>query len=130
MLKRVHGFVGALSLVACGCVHPALSNGPPHDAPALAPGQSHGYALLYDLMGDERNVSKLLIVKRGRPELGILIKRISNICGEAHEQLEKFAKADPQVDLKDQGLPAAEIQTRKEISRTRGKELLANKCKE
>jgi len=129
MLYRVHGFVAALSLLSCGCVH-ISSNDPPHDPPTMAAVQSHGYALLDDLMGDESNVSKLLIVKRERPELGILIKRISSICGQAHERLEKFASADPRVNIKDQGLPAAEVETRKEISRTRGKELLAAKGKE
>src|SRR6266568_5356379 len=115
MLMWVHSLIGGLTLLVCGCVHVASADDPSHHSPVSASAHGHGYALLYDLMGDERNVSKLLIVKRGRPELGILIKRISNICGEAHEQLEKFAKAYPQVDLKDQGLPAAEIETRKEI---------------
>ena len=126
MLMRVFGFIGVLIILACRCVHAD----PPHDAPSIAVAPGHGYALIYDLMGDERNVSKLLIVKRGHPELGTLIKRISSICGEAQKQLETFAKTDPRVDLKDLGLPAAEIETRKEISRTRGKELLAANGKE
>jgi len=127
MLMRVHSLIGGLTLLVSGCVHVASADDPPHHS---ASAHGHGYALLYDLLGDERNVSKLLIVKRGRPELGVLIKRISNICGEAHEHLEKFAQADPNVDIKDQGLPPAEVETRKQISSTRGKELLADKGKE
>lgn len=130
MIIRLHGFIGVLTLLTCGCVHVATSQDAPHDPPIVAAAPSHGYALLYDLLGDERNVSKVLIVKRQRQELGTLIKRISSICGEAHGQLEKFAKADPRVDIKDQGLPAAEIETRKEISSSRAKELLADKGKE
>jgi len=92
MLMRVFGFIGVLIILACRCVHAD----PPHDAPSIAVAPGHGYALIYDLMGDERNVSKLLIVKRGHPELGTLIKRISSICGEAQKQLETFAKTMPE----------------------------------
>jgi hypothetical protein len=37
----------------------------------------HGYALLFALLGDEKDVAKLLVVKRERAELSQLIKAIS-----------------------------------------------------
>src|SRR3954470_2274348 len=85
----------------------------------------HGYALLFDLLGDEQNVSKLLIVKRDRPELKKLVKEISTASGKAHKELEKLDKHG--INLKDQGLPTAETQARKSISHEKGKTLLAEK---
>jgi hypothetical protein len=90
----------------------------------------HSYALLYDLMGDEGDVSKLLIIKRVRPELKELIKEISARCSAAHKEIEAFAKMDRSIKLKNRGLPMAEIKTRESISSARGKHLLGSKGKE
>src|SRR6266478_2523538 len=124
MRPRLSVLALIIILLVSGCATP------PSDPPATPVAPGHGYALLYDLLGDERNLSKLLIVKRERQELGILVKQVSQTCGHGYQQLEKFAKADGRVDLKDQGLPADEIETRKEIIRTRRKELLTVKGKE
>ena len=87
-------------------------------------GSNHGYALLYKLLGDEKDVSKLLIIKRERAELNELVKSISETAGRAHKQLEAFARADETLNLKDRGLPTPEEQTRAAIAKTRSKELL------
>jgi len=81
-------------------------------------------------MGDEKNVSKILWIKRDRPELKVLIKEISTRCGDAHKRLEAFGKADQSLNLKDLGLPADEMATRKAISKFKTKTLLADKGKE
>jgi hypothetical protein len=90
----------------------------------------HGYALIYELMGKEKKVAKLLIIKRERPELGALIKEIAARCEVAHKDLEALAKADPSLNIKDIGLPVAEVQTRGSISKVHAKELLAEGGKE
>lgn len=90
----------------------------------------HGYALLYDLMGDEKNVSKIRFIKRELPELRELIIEISSRCNEAHKTLAAFGKADPSLDLKDLGLPADEVATRKAISKSKASALLHSKGKE
>jgi hypothetical protein len=95
---------------------------------ANAPSQAH--ALLFGLLGDEKNVSKILIIKRERPELRALINEISQRAGKAHKELEAFAKSDRTLNLKDQGLPSAEVLTRKAIAKTRAKELLTESGKE
>jgi len=87
----------------------------------------HGYALLFDLLGDEKNVAKLLLIKRESAALREVIKEISAQAGRAHQQLEAFAKEDRRLNLKDLGLPAAEVETRKKISSLRGKQLLGSK---
>jgi hypothetical protein len=94
------------------------------------PADDHGYALLFDLLGDEKNVSKLLIIKRERAELRELIKEISHRSASAHKELEAFAQADKRLNLKDRGLPGGESKTRESISKARGKQLLGDKGKE
>jgi len=91
---------------------------------------SHAHALLFGLLSDEKNVSKLLIIKRERPELRALINEISERAGEAHKALEAFAKSDRTLNLKDQGLPSAEVLTRNAIAKARTKELLTESGKE
>ena len=81
-------------------------------------------------MSDEKNVSRLLIIKRERDEFGDLIKAISDRCSAAHKELEAFAKADRTLNLKDLGLPVAEVQARESISKAQAKELLKNRDKE
>jgi hypothetical protein len=95
------------------------------NAPAQATAE-HGYALLFDLLGDEQNLSKLLIIKRDRPELKKLVKAISESAGKAHKELEKLGKHG-EINLKEHGLPDAEVQTRKSISQEKAKTLLAEK---
>jgi hypothetical protein len=89
-----------------------------------------GYRLLYDLLGDEKNVSKLLLIKHERQELGTLIKEISGSCAAAYKQLDGFVKADPSLDVKTEVLPPAERLTREQISKDRAKELLKAKGKD
>jgi len=99
-------------------------------APVTATNDHHGYALLYDLLGDEQNVSKLLIIKRDRPELKALVKQISEQAGKAHKELEKFAKHNRALNLKDMALPTGEVETRKSIAKEKAKQLLAEKGKD
>ncbi len=126
----------ALLLALCGCssLHETSSRTP---VQSNAPGSwnsplqnGHGYALLFELLGDEKNVSKLLIIKRERPELRDLIRDIAQRCGTAHDELERFAKADSGLNFKTNGLPAAEVGTRDAIGKTKAKQLLTESGKE
>lgn len=121
-------------LSGCASFHDTSSKTP---AQADLPGSSnsplqnkHGYALLYQLLGDEKNVSKLLIIKRERAELRDLIRDIAQRCGTAHEELERIAKADAGLDVKTNGLPAVEIGTRDAIGKAKAKQLLTESGKE
>jgi hypothetical protein len=114
-------------LVFCGCVSSKPLSPRPESGPPATSG--YGYALLFDLMGDQKNVSKLLIIKRERPEFGSLIKEIADRSAAAHKQLERFEKAERSLNLKGRGLPAAEVRTRESISKARGKELITDKGK-
>jgi hypothetical protein len=123
-----YGLPLILAVLAVGC----RTMLPPSEVPTQAarPSSEHGYALLFDLLGDEKDVSKLRFIKRERADLNNLVKEISKVCGDAHKQLEVFGKADPALNLKDLGLPAAEMEARKAIGKTKEKALLTQKNKE
>ncbi len=87
----------------------------------------NGYALLFDLLGDEKNVSLLHFIKSEQPELKTLMADISRVSGEAYQRLEDFGKADPKLNLKNEGLPLAELAARKSISTMKTRLLLHSK---
>ncbi len=86
--------------------------------------RNQGYSLFYGLMSDEKNVSKLLLIKKEQSDVGDLIRDIARASGEIAKQLESFARADSHLFLKMPGLPIAEQQTRDLIGKTRAKELI------
>lgn len=94
-------------------------------APVRAAPSGHGYALLYELLGQERQVSMLLVVKGERDALERVIDDIAEVCADAYEELGELAEADPRLDLADTGLPAEERKTREAIAATRRDQLLA-----
>ena len=84
----------------------------------------NSYSLLYQLLEQQKNVSKLLIIKRERADLKRLIKSIASASAAGAKTLEKFAKEDG-LPLKQSSLPPGEAATREAIADTRTKELLA-----
>lgn len=114
--------VAAVLLTASlGCASAGAPRRPP-DEPAAS---AHGFALLYQILGQERQVSKLLMIKEERDELETVIDAIDSICDAAYERLEELAKQRPRLDLSDTGLPADEVRTRLAIAATRRDQLLA-----
>lgn len=87
-----------------------------------------GYALLYKLLSDEKDVSKLLIIKKETSELHELIKAIADRSKRAYNVLTDEGKHDKTLDLKNQELPAIELGTRERISKEKGKQLLHAKA--
>jgi hypothetical protein len=124
----MYGLLGLTLLFSLSC---ASAQPKPTEARSDAPAVgTQGYALLADLMGDEKSVSKLLIIKRERAELRTLVKEISECAGRAHKELEALGKADRALNIKETGLPAAEVKTRQSIAKARGKELLTDSGKD
>jgi len=112
----------ALAALVLGC---ASGSAPPAAELPASPAPSRGYALLYALMSQEKQLSKLLIIKSEREDFGALVQDIADTCERAHERLEELAEADPSLDLADTGLPAVEIDNRKAIQSARTKQLMA-----
>src|SRR4051794_4921680 len=126
-------FIVAATYLSVGCASfrntPAKHNEPTTTANAIpAKGVlQNGYALLFDLLGDEKDVSKLHFIKHEQTELKTLTIDISRVCGEAYTRIEEFGKADPKLNLKNEGLPLAELAARKSISTMKTRLLLHGK---
>ena len=76
-------------------------------------------ALLDDLLNDEKNVSKLLIIKRNTTELKNLAVSISKTSANGAKLLKQIGKQEPGLNLKGTLLPAGEVATRKAITKTK-----------
>jgi hypothetical protein len=139
LLQLLFLFPVALLMFAGCASHPRT---PPAEAnpPTPAPVQStpaqntaigaHGYALLSGLMGDEKNVSILRFIKHERPALKTLLMEIAATNRAAYKQLQAFAKADTSLNIKDKGLPVAEVATRDAIADFKQKAILSSKGKD
>lgn len=86
--------------------------------------RNNSASLLANLLDDEKNVSKVLIIKHNSAELGRLIRAISKTAGDAAKQLERLAKNDPTLNLKSLELPAGEKAARDAVAKTKEHELL------
>src|SRR5215204_1650003 len=118
-----------LGLVVAGCTLHQSSE----EFPVKGTGNAvdhGGYALLFGLLDDERQVAKLLVIKRERSGLRELVEAVAKTASAAHKQVEEFAKADRSLNLTRQGLPPAEGTTRASIARAKSKELLIEGGKE
>jgi hypothetical protein len=89
--------------------------------------RNNALALLDDLLNDEKNVSKILIIKHNSNELGHLVKNISKTAGAGAKMLRSLAKREPGVNLKATDLPPGEVAARKAISKTKESLLLHSK---
>jgi len=118
--------IALIAALLCGCAS-SKNSSPPIGSP-LSPKQlqarNNAASLLYDLLGDEKKVNMLLIIKSARPELKQLIKTIASMAGDGQHQLEALAKKDKTLDLEAMSLPAGEQATREEIAKTERSDLL------
>jgi hypothetical protein len=113
--------------IFCGCAalpKPASQKNSPAISADELQMRNNSASLLYDLLGSEKNVSKVLIIKGGREALHSLVKDISVTTGDGAKWLEQLAKTDPTLNLHAIELPPGEKATRDAIARTEEKELL------
>jgi hypothetical protein len=118
------------AVIVALCLSCAGSRAQPAPGAPTPPASSHGYALLFELLSQEKSLSRLLAVHSERPDLNAQIEAIAEVCGAAHERLEELAEADPSLDLEDPGLPTAEVETRESIKKARIKVLLSESGEE
>jgi hypothetical protein len=86
--------------------------------------RNNASSLLAQLLDEEKNVSKVLIIKHGSRELSGLIKTISTAAADGAKRLKGLAQDDPRLELTRQELPAGEKATRKAEGKTDEHELL------
>jgi hypothetical protein len=84
-------------------------------------------SLLHDLLGQEKNVSKILLIKKKAPAFEKLIKDISKMADDGEKQLDHFAKDNPAFDLHQMSLPPGEVAAREAQSKAQEHTLLAAK---
>jgi hypothetical protein len=137
--SRLHHFraifrIGAVLLAAffltgCGSLGKGHSSNASELATASTNG-ANGYALLFQLVGDEKDLSKLRFLKHEPPALKNLANAIAATNRLAYKQLEELAKTYTGLNLRTNGLPRSEKQTRESISKAKEKALLSGKGKE
>lgn len=124
---RFAGF--ALALLACGCApHPPASPAPAAQAPISTPTpriqlRNNATSLLHDLLDDEKNVSKVFVVKHGK-QIEPLIKLIAVTAASDEEKLENLAKVDHELALHIMELPSGEKAVRDAIAKSKEFDLL------
>ncbi len=91
-----------------------------------AAARNQGYGLLHELVSKQKDVSKILIIKKEKSDLHAVIKEISAVSHEATKRLEAFAAQDKSITLKSKGLPWVEEKTRASIESARTKQLLGS----
>ena len=124
------GFIFLLGVaVLSGCAHTqnagiAIAAKPAKPMSEELVQRNNAASLLYNLLNDEKNVNKLLIIKHSTRELGHLIDAIALSSGDAQKQLDILVKLDPQINLHALELPVGEVATRDAIAKTEEHELL------
>ncbi len=88
------------------------------------PTRNNALALLDDLLNDEKNLSKVLLVKHHSDQLGTLVKEISKTAAQGAKMLDSMAKKDTRLDLKRFDLPQGEMATREAIAKSKEHTLL------
>jgi hypothetical protein len=92
--------------------------------------RNNAASLLHDLLGNEKNVSKILIVKSNSESLGRLIKAISEQSADYQKQLDGLASNDVTLNLRVLDLPPGEKAARAAAAKTDEHELLFSSGKE
>jgi hypothetical protein len=126
-----------LGLLICGCQSDRTTAVPPKTTPISAGApksvnaaiRNNSLALLSDLMNDEKDLSKILIIKNASRELNQLVKDISNTAGTTAKRLKALAKQEG-LRGENTALPPGEQATRKAIAKTKEHVLLHSKAAE
>ena len=112
--------VCTLAVTGCSTIQKIL----PTTAWREARVRNEGYSLLYQLLSQESDAAKILIIKHADPPIADVIKKIANTCGQAKKELELFHEKDRHLNLEMTHLPEIEQKTRAAIESTVTKQLL------
>ena len=123
----VCGTLSAVALMVAGCatVQKILPTKAWHQARV----RNEGYSLLYQLMSQESDVAKILIIKNADQPVTDIIKQIANTCSHARKELEGFHEKDRHLSFEMANLPEIEQKTRAAIQSTVTKQLLTSSGK-
>jgi hypothetical protein len=116
--------LAAVSICARANAQEPAASTSPDSGPSKIDVRNNAASLLNDLLGDEKNLSKILIIKRHYPRLAVLVKAISKTSGDGQDELEKLAANDKTLSLHALQLPPGETATRAAIQKTKEHELI------
>ena len=126
-------FRGMLATLSATCLVTGCQSTKPNPKPEVVMEPStrnNCYSLLHQLLSEEKDVSLLRFIKHEQDDVKRLINRIAATSKAGAEMLERFAKQDPSLNLKDIRLPSGETDTREAIAETKKHELLHEKDQE
>jgi hypothetical protein len=89
--------------------------------------RNNSLALLDELLGEEKDVNFILVVKTAPPELKRLVKDIAKTAGQGAKMIKAAEKKDPGLKLAGNGLPPGETAARAGLSKTKEHDLLHSK---
>ncbi len=115
----------ALALAGCATVQEVLPTRAWHQARV----RNEGYSLLYQLLSQESDVGKILIIKHADPPVANIIKEIATACDQARKELDLFHEKDRHLSFEMANLPEMEQKTRAAIQSTVTKQLLMSSGK-
>ena len=117
----------------CGCASPSAQPAPssrPAAVPVPASGdaaklqlRNNAASLLRDLLDDEKNVSKVFVIKNGA-DVKALVKLISATAVANEKELLQLTNADPGLNLQALDLPTGEKAVRDAITKSKELDLL------
>jgi hypothetical protein len=110
----------ALAVTGCSTIQKVLPTAAWHKARV----RNEVYSLLYQLMSQDSDVAKILIIKHADSPVADVIKEIASACGQARKELDSFHENDRHLSLAMTNLPQVEQQTRAAIDSTVTKQLL------
>ncbi len=117
---------GAGLLVLSGCKTFGSNKVEVQETPSVAV-RNNCYSLLYQLLNEEKGISRLSLIKKEPPRVKDLVKKIAETSGAGAALVKQMADKDPTLDLKDIALPPGEEATRAAISKDKEHELLTEK---
>jgi hypothetical protein len=92
--------------------------------------QNEGYGLLYKLMVDNSDVSKIVIFTKADDSVVRLVREIAEASQDAKKQMDEFPKSDSHIEYDEPDLPALETKGRELQSSQDAKGLLTSGGKE
>jgi hypothetical protein len=116
---------GLLAGAVCGCSSlRSTSLTTPPAAPTEMQIRNNAASLLSDLLNDEQNVDKVLIVKSANQDIQALIKLIASNAATYKRELDEMATNDPALNLQVMDLPPGEVAARDATAKSKEHELL------
>jgi hypothetical protein len=112
--------VCTLGVTGCSTVQSVL----PITAWREARVRNEGYSLLYQLLSQESDAAKILIIKHADPPIADLIREIAITAGQTKKELELFHEKDRRLSFEMTNLPQIEQKSRSAIESTVTKGLL------